>query len=55
MDMEALQDYLAKKIDEGFDEMIQKGEITPEIIEQWGKEHMRTPYRPGPDIKEWKP
>jgi hypothetical protein len=36
---------LAKKIDEGFDEMIEKGEITPETIEQWGKEHMRTPYR----------
>jgi hypothetical protein len=42
---DVLQAYLAKKIDEGFDEMIEKGEITPETIEQWGKEHMRTPYR----------
>jgi hypothetical protein len=42
--MDNLQKYLAQKIDEGFDKLIAEGKITPEIIEEWGNEHMRTPY-----------
>lgn len=39
-----LTDYFAKKIDKGFDDLINQGVISVDTIEQWGKEHLRTPY-----------
>lgn len=39
-----LTDYFAKKIDKGFDGLINQGVISVDTIEQWGKEHLRTPY-----------
>ena len=40
----ALANYFAQKVDKGFDEIISDGSISIDTIEQWGKEHMRTPY-----------
>ena len=40
----ALANYLAQKVDKGFDDLISDGSISIDTIEQWGKEHMRTPY-----------
>ena len=40
-----LSDYFAKKIDEEMDQLWDEGKITPETIEEWGREHMRTPYK----------
>lgn len=41
---EVLSNHYAKRVDEEMDQLIDCGEITPEVIEEWGKEHMRTPY-----------
>lgn len=40
-----ISDYFAKKADKELNSMIAVGEITPETIENWGKEHLRTPYK----------
>lgn len=40
-----LSDYFAKKVDREMDELWHKGIIGEQTIEQWGKEHMRTPYK----------
>ena len=40
----ALANYFAQKVDKGFDDLISDGYISIDTIEQWGKEHMRTPY-----------
>lgn len=40
-----LSDYFAKKVDREMDELWHKGIISEQTIEQWGKEHMRTPYK----------
>lgn len=40
----ALANYFAQKVDKGFDDLISDGSISIDTIEQWGKEHMRTPY-----------
>lgn len=37
--------HFAKKVDEEMDALWEKGEITLDTIEQWGEEHMRTPYK----------
>ncbi|MBQ8672660.1 MAG: dephospho-CoA kinase [Bacteroides sp.] len=37
--------YFAEKVDEEMDALWKEGEITLDTIEQWGKEHMRTPYK----------
>lgn len=41
---EAIAAYYARKADEGLDALCASGTITPDTIEQWGTEHMRTPY-----------
>ena len=42
-DMVAL--FFAKKAQTAIDELWNKGEIDENTINQWGNEHMRTPYR----------
>ena len=41
----ALSRYFADKVDDDIDALCQQGAITPETIEDWGKEHLRTPYK----------
>ena len=40
-----LSNYFAKKVDDELDALCEEGQITPAVIEQWGNEHMRTPYK----------
>lgn len=40
-----ITDHFAKKAGKELDKMIAAGIITPETIEDWGKEHLRTPYK----------
>jgi hypothetical protein len=40
-----LSDYYAKKVDKEMDSLWENGIINEKTIEQWGKEHMRTPYK----------
>ena len=42
-----LSEYFAKRVDEEMDKLWEEGKVSEEIIEQWGKEHMRTPYTKG--------
>lgn len=42
-DMVAL--FFAQKAQKAIDELWNKGEIDENTINQWGDEHMRTPYR----------
>ena len=37
--------YFAEKAQKAIDALWDKGVINEETIEQWGAEHMRTPYR----------
>ena len=37
--------YFAEKAQKAIDALWEKGVINEETIEQWGAEHMRTPYR----------
>ena len=37
--------YFAQKAQKAIDALWDKGDINADTIEQWGKEHMRTPYR----------
>jgi hypothetical protein len=37
--------YFAEKAQKAIDALWEKGVINEETIEQWGEEHMRTPYR----------
>ena len=37
--------YFAQKAQKGIDALWDNGSINEETIEQWGAEHMRTPYR----------
>jgi len=39
-----LANYYAQKAEEEMDRLWDNGTINEEVIEQWGKEHMRTPY-----------
>lgn len=40
----ALSRYFANKVDEDIDALCEQGTITQDTIEEWGKEHLRTPY-----------
>ena len=42
---EAVASYFAKKVDDEMDKLWNSGDITSDTIEDWGKEHMRTPYK----------
>lgn len=37
--------YFANKAQRAIDALWDEGKINDETIEEWGKEHMRTPYR----------
>ncbi len=37
--------FFAKLADKELDRLWEEGVINEEVIEQWGHEHMRTPYR----------
>ena len=37
--------FFAQKAQKAIDDLWDKGNINDETIEQWGAEHMRTPYR----------
>ena len=39
-----LANYYAQKAEEEMDRLWDNGTINEQVIEQWGKEHMRTPY-----------
>ena len=39
-----LAHYFAKKAQKAIEALWDKGEINEQVIEQWGAEHMRTPY-----------
>lgn len=40
-----LANYFAQKAQKAIDALWDDGAISEQTIEQWGKEHMRTPYR----------
>lgn len=40
-----LAHYYARKAQQAIDELWDNGTINEKTLEQWGKEHMRTPYR----------
>ena len=40
-----LANYYAHKAEAEMDRLWENGTINEQVIEQWGKEHMRTPYR----------
>ena len=40
-----LAHYYARKAQQAIDALWDNGTINGDTIEQWGKEHMRTPYR----------
>ena len=42
---QVLADYYARKVDEEMERLWNNGTINGQVIEQWGNEHMRTPYR----------
>lgn len=37
--------FFAQRAQQGIDALWENGKITPDTIEAWGEEHMRTPYR----------
>ena len=39
-----LANYYAQKAEEEMDRLWDNGTINEQVIEQWGNEHMRTPY-----------
>ena len=40
-----LANYYAQKVNEEMDRLWENGPINKQTIEEWGNEHMRTPYR----------
>lgn len=42
---EAMTSYFANKVDKEMDILCSSGAITPDTIEAWGNEHMRTTYK----------
>ncbi len=42
---DVLSSHFAKKVDEEMDRLWDEGTISPETIESWRKEHLRTPYK----------
>ena len=41
---QVLAHYYAQKAEEEMERLWDNGTINEQVIEQWGKEHMRTPY-----------
>ena len=41
---DVLAKHFAKKVDDEMDVLWNEGKINQDVIEEWGKEHMRTPY-----------
>ena len=39
-----LAQYFAQKAQKAIDTLWDNGTINEQVVEQWGKEHMRTPY-----------
>ena len=42
---EVLAAYFARKVDDEMDVLCNEGKIDADVIEAWGQEHMRTPYK----------
>ena len=42
---DVLAKHFAKKVDDEMDALWNEGKINADVIEDWGKEHMRTPYK----------
>lgn len=42
---DVLAKHFAKKVDEEMDALWNEGIINQDVIEEWGKEHLRTPYK----------
>ena len=42
---DVLAKHFAKKVDDEMDALWNEGKITTDVIEEWGEEHMRTPYK----------
>ena len=42
---EVLAAYFARKVDDDMDVLYNEGKIDADVIEAWGNEHMRTPYK----------
>lgn len=40
-----LSEYYARKVDEAMDQLWEEGKIDSQILTEWEREHMRTPYR----------
>ena len=40
-----MANYYAQKVNEEMDRLWENGTINEQTIEEWGNEHMRTPYR----------
>jgi len=41
---QVIVNYYAQKVQDEIDKLWDEGKINEQVIEQWGKEHMRTPY-----------
>ena len=42
---DVLAKHFAKKVDDEMDALWEEGIINEDVIEEWSKEHMRTPYK----------
>ena len=42
---EVLAKHFAQKVDDEMDALWNEGKINLDVIEEWGEEHMRMPYR----------
>ena len=42
---DVLAKHFAKKVDDEMEVLWNEGKINLDVIEEWGKEHMRTPYK----------
>ena len=42
---DVLAKHFAKKVDDEMDVLWNEGKINLDVIEEWGEEHMRTPYK----------
>ena len=42
---DVLAKHFAKKVDDEMDALLNEGKINADVIEEWSKEHMRTPYK----------
>lgn len=42
---DVLAKHFAQKVDDEMDALWNEGKINQELIEEWGNEHMRTPYK----------